>query len=48
MQGGVTGPKPVSGGSKDGWHLCVLGPTVLEVLAGTELQVKRGSLRFEK
>lgn len=41
MQGGVTALKPVSGDSKDRWHLQVLGGTVLEVLAGKELQVKR-------
>lgn len=44
----MTALKPVSGGSKDGWHLHVLGPTVLEVLAGKKLQAKRGSLRWEK
>lgn len=48
MQGGVTAPKPVSSGSEDGWHLHMLGPTMLEVLAGKELQVKRESLRWEK
>lgn len=48
MQGGVTVLQPVSGGSEDGWHLHVLGPTMLEVLAGKELQVKGESLRREK